>query len=73
MNIDSKTIISVTDANQNFSKVAKMCEENGQAVIFKRNKPRFMMIDINNTQITDKAYEQIKDWQKESKGQESDD
>ena len=73
MNIDSKTIISVTDANQNFSKVVKMCEQNGQAVIFKRNKPRYMMIDINNTEIAEIAYEQIKDWQKESKGQESDD
>lgn len=68
MNIDSKTIISVTAANQNFSKVVKMVEENGEAVIFKRNKPRYMMIDINNFKITDKAFEQLKDWQKESKG-----
>lgn len=73
MNIDSKTIISVTDANQNFSKVVKMCEENGQAVIFKRNKPRYMMIDINNAQIASKACEQIKDWQRELKGQEKND
>ncbi|MBQ0145797.1 MAG: type II toxin-antitoxin system Phd/YefM family antitoxin [Lachnospiraceae bacterium] len=69
MNIDSKTIISVTAANQNFSKVVKMVEENGQAVIFKRNKPRYMMIDIDNIEIAEKAYEQLKDWQKENKGQ----
>ena len=31
------------------------------------------IIDINNTQITDKAYEQIKDWQKENKGHKKDD
>lgn len=73
MNIDSKTIISVTAANQNFSKVVKMCEENGQAVIFKRNKPRYMMIDINNPHIADKACEQIKDWQNEMKGQKKND
>ena len=71
MNIDSKTIISVTAANQNFSKVVKMVEENGEAVIFKRNKPRYMMIDINNFKITDKAFEQLKDWQKESKGKKA--
>ncbi len=71
MNIDSKTIISVTAANQNFSKVVKMVEENGEAVIFKRNKPRYMMIDINNFKIADKAFEQLKDWQKESKGKKA--
>ncbi len=69
MNIDSKTIISVTAANQNFSNVVKMVDENGQAIIFRRNKPKYMMIDIDNTGITDKAYEQLKDWQKENKRQ----
>ena len=71
MNIESKSIISVTAANQNFSELTKMVEENGEAVIFKRNKPRYMMIDINNFKITDKAFEQLKDWQKESKGKKA--
>lgn len=69
MNIDSKTIISVTAANQNFSNVVKMVDENGQAIIFRRNKPKYMMIDIENPGIAEKAYEQLKDWQKENKGQ----
>lgn len=69
MNIDSKTIISVTAANQNFSNVVKMVDENGQAIIFRRNKPKYMMIDIENPRIAEKAYEQLKDWQKENKGQ----
>ena len=47
----------------------KMVDENGQAIIFRRNKPKYMMIDIDNTGITDKAYEQLKDWQKENKRQ----
>jgi len=63
MNIDSKTIISVTAANQNFSKVAQMVDENGQALIFKRNRPKYMMIDVNNAKVIDKAFEQIRDWQ----------
>lgn len=67
MNIDSRTIISVTAANQNFTKVTKLVEENGQAVIFKRNKPRYMMIDVNNTGIVDKAFGQLRDWQNEMK------
>jgi len=67
MNIDAKTIISVTDANQNFSKVAKMVDQNGQALIFKRNQPKYMMLDVNNTKVLDTAVKQIKEWQKSSK------
>ena len=68
MNIDSRTIISVTDANQNFSRVAKIVEDNGQAVIFKRNKPKYMMLDVNNPDIREKAYQQLKDWEEEQRG-----
>ena len=67
MNIDSRTIISVTDANQNFSRVAKIVEDNGQAVIFKRNKPKYMMLDVNNPDIREKAYQQLKDWEEEQR------
>ena len=68
MNIDSRTIISVTDANQNFSRVAKIVEDNGQAVIFKRNKPKYMMLDVNNPDIREKVYQQLKDWEEEQRG-----
>ena len=47
MNINTETITSMTEANQNFSKVAKVAENNGQAVIFKNNKPKFLLIDID--------------------------
>ena len=42
MRIDSETITTMTEANQNFSKVAKVAENNGKAVIFKNNKPKFL-------------------------------
>lgn len=48
MNINTETITSMTEANQNFSKVAKVAENNGQAVIFKNNKPKFLLIDIDS-------------------------
>ena len=63
MNIESKSIISVTAANQNFSELTKMVEENGQALIFKRNKPKFMMIDVNNKAVLKTAFEMIQSWQ----------
>lgn len=47
MNIDTKTIVTMTEANQNFSKVAKVAESNGQAVIFKNNKPKFLLMDVD--------------------------
>ena len=48
MNIDSTSIISVTDANQNFSRLAKMVKRDGKAYIFKNNKPKYIMLDIDN-------------------------
>ena len=65
MKIDSKTIISVTDANQNFSKVMKIVEENGQAIIFKRNKPKYVMIDVAGAGNLKQIYKQLREWEKE--------
>lgn len=48
MNINTETITTMTEANQNFSKVAKVAENNGQAVIFKNNRPKFLLIDVES-------------------------
>lgn len=56
MTIDTNTITTMTEANQNFSKVARVAESNGQAVIFKNNKPKFLVIDMESNdyfEITD--------------------
>lgn len=45
MQIDTKQIVSMTEANQNFSKVAHVAEKNGVAIIMKNNKPRFFLVD----------------------------
>lgn len=49
MNIDTNTIVSVTEANQNFSRVTRIAEKKGQAVIFKNNRPKYMLIDFENS------------------------
>ena len=46
MYIDTNTVFSMTQANQNFSQVAKTAEEKGEAIIFKNNKPKYLVIDI---------------------------
>ena len=49
MTIDTKTIISVTEANQNFSRVTRIVDMHGQAVIFKNNRPKYLLVDMENT------------------------
>ncbi|MBO4432052.1 MAG: type II toxin-antitoxin system Phd/YefM family antitoxin [Clostridia bacterium] len=44
MIVDTKTIVPMTDANQNFSKVVHTVDENGMAVIMKNNKPRYVIV-----------------------------
>lgn len=53
MQIDTNTIISVSEANQNFSRVTRIAEKNGQAVIFKNNRPKYVLLDIENSPIVD--------------------
>jgi antitoxin Phd len=49
MQINTETIVSITDANQNFSRVTRVAEKNGQAVIFKNNRPKYMVIDLDQS------------------------
>ena len=52
MNIDTKLIVSISEANQNFSKVARIADKSGEVYIFKNNKPKYKLIDIeSNTTI----------------------
>lgn len=53
MKIDSNTIVSVSEANQNFSRVTRIAEKNGQAVIFKNNRPRYLLVDLENAPLID--------------------
>lgn len=47
MTIDTKSIVSITEANQNFSKVARLVDELGSAVIMKNNVPKYLVIEFN--------------------------
>ena len=49
MYIDTNTIFSMTQANQNFSSVARSVDKNGEAVVFKNNKPKYLVIDMENS------------------------
>ena len=47
MMINTDTIISISEANQNFSKVARLVEEKGAAVIMKNNAPKYIVIEFS--------------------------
>ncbi len=47
MMVNVKNLVSITEANQNFSKVARMVDENGNVVILKNNVPKYVLIDYS--------------------------
>ena len=44
MVINTDNLVSITEANQNFSRVARMVDENGVAVILKNKVPRYVLM-----------------------------
>ncbi len=50
MRIDTNTMVSITEANKNFSKVARLVDELGAAVILKNNVPRYLVIDFSKAE-----------------------
>ena len=58
MKIDTASIVSVTVANQNFSRVAKLVESRGRAVIFKNNRPKFLLIALEKEPFLDLTEEE---------------
>ena len=47
MNIDTNSIVTATEANQNFSRVARIAEKRGSVVVFKNNRPKLLVIDLD--------------------------
>lgn len=47
MTINTNNIVSITEANQNFSRVARLVDENGSAIILKNNAPRYVLIEFS--------------------------
>ena len=47
MNVNTNTMVSISEANQNFSKVARLVDQYGSAVILKNNSPRYLILEFN--------------------------
>ena len=53
--VNTDSLISITEANQNFSKVARMVDEKGAAVILKNNVPRYIVIEFSRAEQMQEA------------------
>ena len=51
--IDTNTIVSVSEANQNFYRVSRIADQYGQAVIFKNNRPKYILLDVDQSSLLD--------------------
>lgn len=47
MTVNTENLVSITEANQNFSRVARMVDKNGAVVILKNNAPRYVLIEFD--------------------------
>lgn len=50
MMINTNALVSITEANQNFSKVARLVDENGAAIILKNNVPRYVIMEFSEAE-----------------------
>ena len=50
MNINTENLVSITEANQNFSKVARMVDKNGSVIILKNNVPRYLIVEFGKAE-----------------------
>lgn len=46
MMIDTKQIITITEANQNFSRATRIADEHGEALVFKNNRPKYKLVNL---------------------------
>ena len=55
MNINTDTIVPISVANQNFSKVARLVDQYGSAVIMKNNAPRYIIYEFPQADVVQAA------------------
>ena len=47
MTVNVDNLVSISEANQNFSRVARLVDEKGTAIILKNNAPRYVLLDYS--------------------------
>ena len=47
MILHTEQIITVTEANQNFSRATRIADEHGEAIVFKNNRPKYKLVNLD--------------------------
>ena len=50
MNINTDNLVYITEANRNFSRIARLVDEKGSVVILKNNAPRYLLIEFSQAE-----------------------
>lgn len=50
MIVNTNQMLSVSEANQNFSKATKLADQNGSVLLLKNNRPSYMLISLHDNQ-----------------------
>lgn len=62
MHININKLVTISEANQNFLKIARIVDENGAVVILKNNKPRYVLTEyseLDKEEIVDDKIEDV--------------
>ena len=51
MQINTNQIISMTEANQNFSRATRIADQTGTAIVFKNNRPKYLIVNLNENPL----------------------
>ena len=55
MMVNTDAMVSISEANQNFSRVARMVDEKGTVVIMKNNAPRYLLVEFSQAKAMQTA------------------
>ena len=55
MLVNTDAMVSISEANQNFSRIARLVDEKGSVVIMKNNAPRYLLIEFSQAEAMQAA------------------
>lgn len=59
MVIDTRVLVPMTEANMDFTKIVRLVDESGMAVILQNDKPRYMVLDFQEYDSIQAARQKI--------------
>jgi antitoxin Phd len=59
MTINTDNLVSITEANQNFSKVTRLVDRTGAALVLKNNVPRYVILDFAQIQDEEASKDEV--------------